>query len=61
MARRLVGQIRTVGPAARYRPSTLTRIGAFVLGQVLRREPSGRSAESPRPEGRSGDTRPAKG
>lgn len=24
---------------SRYRPSTLTRIGAFVLGQVLRREP----------------------
>ena len=26
--------------AARYRPSTLTRIGAFVLGQVLRRDPA---------------------
>ena len=24
--------------AARYRPSTLTRIGSFVLGQVLRRD-----------------------
>jgi hypothetical protein len=25
--------------AARYRPSTLTRIGSYVLGQVLRRQP----------------------
>ena len=32
--------------AARYRPSTLTRIGAFVLRQVLRREP--RRREAPR-------------
>jgi hypothetical protein len=39
--------------AARYRPSTLTRLGAFVLGQVLRRDPGRRSA--------GGDARPAKG
>ena len=32
--------------AARYRPSTLTRIGAFVLGQVLRREPRPRPSKS---------------
>lgn len=29
--------------AARYRPSTLTRVGAFVLRQVLRRDPRRRS------------------
>jgi hypothetical protein len=39
--------------AARYRPSTLTRLGAFVLGQVLRREPP----RSPR----GGDAQQAKG
>jgi hypothetical protein len=40
--------------AAQYRPSTLTRIGAFVLGQVLRRDL--RRAGSER-----GDAQPAKG
>lgn len=39
--------------AARYRPSTLTRIGAFVVGQLLRRDPPrradpGRTAREPR-------------
>lgn len=29
--------------AARYRPSNLTRIGSFILGQVLRREPKRRA------------------
>jgi hypothetical protein len=36
--------------AAKYRPSTLTRIGVFVLRQVLRREPRRRGVEA----GRSG-------
>jgi hypothetical protein len=34
--------------AARYRPSTLTRIGAFVLRQVMRREPRRRASEGGR-------------
>lgn len=32
--------------AARYRPSTLTRIGGFVLSQVLRRNPARRGTDS---------------
>jgi hypothetical protein len=57
--------------AARYRPSTLTRIGAYVLGQVLRREPGrepGRRAaegsQSPaggRAAAGPGEPQPAKG
>ena len=47
--------------ATRYRPSTLTRLGAFVLGQVLRRDPNRRSGESPRAGSRGGDAHPAKG
>ncbi len=36
--------------AARYRPSTLTRIGAFVLGQVLRRDPArAKKRDAPHP------------
>jgi hypothetical protein len=46
--------------AARYRPSTLTRIGAFVLGQVLRRDPGRPPRDTPRP-GRGGDAQQAKG
>lgn len=43
--------------AARYRPSTLTRIGAFVLGQVLRR-PERKAADKPkRPKPRGGEAR----
>lgn len=47
----------------RYRPSTLTRIGAFVLGQVLRREPARAKESAPRkrPQGRGGEGRAAKG
>lgn len=46
--------------ATRYRPSTLTRIGAFVLGQVLRRDPSGRPKDGPRSGPRGTDAHPAK-
>lgn len=48
--------------AARYRPSNLTRIGSFILSQVLRRE--GRRGGEPSSGGgrsRGGDPRPAKG
>jgi hypothetical protein len=45
-------QIRAVQRrTGRYRPSTLTRIGAFVLGQVLRREPRRREAKRRAPGG----------
>lgn len=51
--------------AASYRPSTLTRIGAFVLGQVLRRGPrAAGEAARPAPPGRPaapGEPQPAKG
>jgi hypothetical protein len=46
--------------AARYRPSTLTRIGAFVLGQVLRR-PERKMSKAKRGNGRPGETRAAEG
>jgi hypothetical protein len=46
--------------AARYRPSTLTRIGGFVLGQVLRREPRRARKEKPA-QGGGEETRPAPG
>jgi hypothetical protein len=39
---------------ARFRPSSLTRIGAFVLSQVLRRRPDRRGSEPPAPRGRNG-------
>lgn len=52
--------------AARYRPSNLTRIGAFILGQVLRRDTSRRGADAPpggarARSGGSGEPRTAKG
>jgi hypothetical protein len=40
--------------AARYRPSTLTRIGAFVLRQVLRRDTGSRRGAASEPIGPSG-------
>jgi len=44
---------------AQYRPSTLTRVGSFVLSQVLRRDPGRkkRSAERGRPKPRKTDDR----
>jgi hypothetical protein len=51
--------------AGRYRPSSLTRIGTFVLSQVLRRDAGRRAKEGPQPPGGapsgSGDPRPAHG
>lgn len=38
--------------AGRYRPSTLTRIGAFVLGQVLRRPERKTGEKRPKPRGK---------
>lgn len=44
----------------RYRPSTLTRVGAFVLSQLLRRSRrSGDGTKPPRTRDRRGDERPA--
>ena len=45
--------------AARYRPSTLTRIGTFVLSQVLRRDRTRRPGEGTRSS--PADPHPAKG
>lgn len=44
---------------SRYRPSTLTRIGAFVLGQVLRRDP--RRKEGKRRNAGASEPHPARG
>lgn len=47
--------------ASRYRPSTLTRIGAFVLGQVLRRPDRKASDKPKRAKPRPGEPRAAEG
>lgn len=47
--------------AARYRPSTLTRIGAFVLGQVLRRPERKQAEKAKRKQARPAEPRSAEG
>jgi len=47
--------------AARFRPSNLTRIGSFILGQVLRRDPGRRSGEAAGGRARRGGGDEARG